>query len=916
MLQKLFSIIIFFAIFIVASIIISIIPISYFGNIIAKQLETMSVKVVNSDMWNLRLFGVSAYTSYASFETTFDKYNAKAKVYVEELSHNLISGNNYCNKIIANIYIDNPHLIQDATLDILSLVSGKNYFFNINNLTINIYSKKNVLNGDNKTKTINGIGVNDDKDDNKLKTVSNDYSDYQSIFELSFTNVVLQNKLNEAIYRFNTFINKNESVEIAVRSINGKKNNKSFDVKIDGDDFRCSIHNNYKNGKLVCKIKNLLDVLEDLDIDVSNGFYKNILDKTLSVNLDILYQNQTFVLNGSFGLNDDFGTFFYNGDKNSIMLTFDKIDFDKKHLEDVNLDLDVVQTDITKDLSKQFIHKSINDVNTLSQLARMIFYFSQLSYFDVNVNVGDVMLNNTQVKQLTFLAEKKVNRDKIDIYKFSGSIDGDVFNIEKRKDDNHIFTATGVNFLSFCNFFDINFLKYEGFLKNYLVYGLINFYTNGVKMNNMNVLINDNKVLSYSFDYNYDSLFNKTKTIRIVNISNVNSLNDYVNFNTLYKQYYGKFLEYQSNQQQDATLLKSMFLKSLNDDFVKNTIAIENSRIFDNTIRNLIFTTSEKNSHTEFELVANSDIFTGAVKFNAGNINDYYNVNTDIKASYLNFLNLKDFKNEFELAIKETTQKAFFDDKDYNVPSFFGVNGKIDIDVDNLIFTNDKTCQKLSGKINIGNGIFSSEDLTCKMPNGSSLSAISKLSLQRTPEASFGITFNGVKTGLIVKTPINGDVYAQCVFQTRGFNPVNWMKFLDGKCSFVVQSLALQNFDLVSLGKSLVGNGIKKDVDYNDIVNGGTLYFKQSNGSIVINDSIAKGDIKFSRELVSGSAEYEYDIFNKNVKSLSGSFAVMGKRTTEEEPFAFYVPFACSGKSVTPKCIIDWKQLEEMIKSV
>ena len=236
----------------------------------------MSVKVVNSDVWNFRLFGVMAYTSYASFETTFDKYDAKAKFYVEELSHNLISGNNYCNKIIANIYIDNPNLIRNTMLDVLSLVRDKYYFFNINNLTINIYTKSDVLNGDRKFNTSNRQSTNSNNntnnniEGNKATNSSNDYSDYQSIFELSFTNVVLRNKLNEVIYRFNTFINKNESVEIAVRSINGKKNNKSFDVKIDGDDFRCSIHNNYKNGKLVCKIKNLLDVLEDLDIEEAN----------------------------------------------------------------------------------------------------------------------------------------------------------------------------------------------------------------------------------------------------------------------------------------------------------------------------------------------------------------------------------------------------------------------------------------------------------------------------------------------------------------------------------------------------------------------------------------------------------------------------------------------------------------------
>ena len=918
MLQKLFSIIICFAIFIVASIIISIIPISYFGNIISKQLETMSVKIVNSDVWNFRLFGLSVYTSHASFETTLDKYGATAKFYVEELSHNLINGNNYCNKIIANIYIDNPNLIKDTILDILSSIQDKTYIFNINNLMINIYTKHDALMADGNVKLLSDLSIHKDGGEHRVMVVDGSNKDYRATFELLFTNVVLQNKLDELFYQMNISISKDKNVKVVFKTVNDKQSKKAFDIRVDGDDLRCAVYSNYKNGKMACKMKNFLNILKDLGMDISNSFYENIFDKNISVNLDLLYQNKTFVLQGSFGLNDDFGTLFYNGDRNYLTLRSDRIVLDKKHIDNVNfdIDLDIMQTEISQELSKPYIVTYNHDINTLSQLARMIFYFSQLSHFYINVDIGEIILNDTQAKQLTILAEKKVNRNKIDVYKFTGSIDGDVFNIEKQKDDNYIFTATGVNFLSFCNFFDINLLKYEGFVKNYTVYGLIHLYTNGVKINNMNVLINENKVLSYSLDYNYDSLFNQTKTTRIVNISNINSLSDYVNLNLLYKQYYGKFLEYQSNQQQDATLLKGMFLKSSNDDVVKNTFAIESSKIFDNNIRNLIFTTSEKNNRTEFELVANSDIFTGAIKFNTDNINDYYNINTDVKASYLNFLNLKDLKNDFELAIKETTKKAFFDDKDYNIPSFFGVNGKINVDADNVIFANDKVCKKISGKINIGNGIFSSEDLTCKMPNGSSISAISKISLQRIPEASFGITFNGVKTGLLVKTPVNGDIYAQCLFQTRGFNPVNWMKFLDGKCSFVVQSLALQNFDLVSLGKSLVANGIKKDVDYNDIVNGGTLYFKQSNGSIVINDSIAKGDIKFSRELVSGSAEYEYDIFNKNVKSLSGSFAVMGKRTTEEEPFAFYVPFACSGKAVTPNCIIDWKQLEEMIKAV
>ena len=119
MLQKLSSVIILFAVATVASIIISIVPISYLENIISRQLETISVKITRSDVWNFRLFSITAYTSYATFETTFDKYGAKAKFYVEGLSYRLISGNNYCNKVIANIYIDDPNLIKDVILDAL-----------------------------------------------------------------------------------------------------------------------------------------------------------------------------------------------------------------------------------------------------------------------------------------------------------------------------------------------------------------------------------------------------------------------------------------------------------------------------------------------------------------------------------------------------------------------------------------------------------------------------------------------------------------------------------------------------------------------------------------------------------------------------------------------------------------------------
>ena len=167
----------------------------------------------------------------------------------------------------------------------------------------------------------------------------------------------------------------------------------------------------------------------------------------------------------------------------------------------------------------------------------------------------------------------------------------------------------------------------------------------------------------------------------------------------------------------------------------------------------------------------------------------------------------------------------------------------------------------------------------------------------------------------LLNTPYNGYISAQIAGKTLGFNPVKWINNFSGNGKIIVQNLQIPHFDLLNLSKNIIQNGINKDINYNEIVNNQSLYFKQAEGNLLIENGIIRGDLTMSRELVSGSLEYEY-LYTQNIlKKLSGSFATMMAKERLSTPFPIYLPVACNGFLNNPQCLVDWKQLDETIES-
>ena len=281
-------------------------------------------------------------------------------------------------------------------------------------------------------------------------------------------------------------------------------------------------------------------------------------------------------------------------------------------------------------------------------------------------------------------------------------------------------------------------------------------------------------------------------------------------------------------------------------------------------------------------------------------------------------LNLTSFKpifNDFEKATSHSVEKVFFENQNYNIPSFIGLNGNLNIQIDNFILNNGKTIQNLSGSFTLKDGVFESKDFQFKYGNGDIFSNIT-LSLQNTPDLQIGLAASGINIDYLIDTPLDGYVSNQCKLTARGFNPYLFIHDMKGKCTMIVQNLYMPKFDLLNTSNYIITNGIKKGYNYGQLIGKNALAFSQGKGELLLENGILKGDIAFARELVSGSAEFEYSFDTDLINKLAGSFVMMVAREKLETPFPIYLPVACNGKPQEPECLVNWQQLEEVINSV
>ena len=212
----------------------------------------------------------------------------------------------------------------------------------------------------------------------------------------------------------------------------------------------------------------------------------------------------------------------------------------------------------------------------------------------------------------------------------------------------------------------------------------------------------------------------------------------------------------------------------------------------------------------------------------------------------------------------------------------------------------------------MNDGIIKSNNFTFRYKDGDVVANM-VLAMQGRPDLKLGFSVSGININDIIQSPLNGYVSLQFNCKTYGFNPVQFIKKINGKGKFVIQNIKIPHFDLLNTSNEIIKHGIGQDVDYYGMILNKPLLFNIGEGNLFLENGIVKGNISLSRELVSGSANFEYNLYSKTLNKLASSFAMMMVRKRFETPFPIYITIACSGKVVSPECLFNWEQLKSLV---
>ena len=213
----------------------------------------------------------------------------------------------------------------------------------------------------------------------------------------------------------------------------------------------------------------------------------------------------------------------------------------------------------------------------------------------------------------------------------------------------------------------------------------------------------------------------------------------------------------------------------------------------------------------------------------------------------------------------------------------------------------------------MGDGMVGTKNFKFNMGGGEVL-VDGSLSLRGKPAFQAGISMSGLDLKRVLRNSLEGYLSIQRTISSYGFNPVKFIDGLDGKGIVIIQNLKIPNFDLLNVSSNIIQNGIKEGKDYKKDIAKNSIIFPKVTGNLLLINGLLNGDATFSRELVSGSVEYEYKLFEGFLTKLSGSFASMIVRKKFEEPFVIYTPIACSGIITAPQCMAKWEQFDKVVE--
>ena len=104
----------------------------------------------------------------------------------------------------------------------------------------------------------------------------------------------------------------------------------------------------------------------------------------------------------------------------------------------------------------------------------------------------------------------------------------------------------------------------------------------------------------------------------------------------------------------------------------------------------------DNNKSTELNLNIDSALSKGTLNFAIKNIDGKETVSGNAKIKSVDLRYLDTLNNSVKNATGKNFKDIFFEDKEYNIPSFLGINGNFGLNIDSLIFSPNTAIQKTS----------------------------------------------------------------------------------------------------------------------------------------------------------------------------------------------------------------------------
>ena len=882
------------------AIIASIMPLGFVGNIMVQKMQKMEITLDNSSIWTFRLLGMKAATGDVRFDTTIN--DVKFEGSGENIVYSIISKKASMDRLSLDITVPYSKNFDDVIKEIFQKVSR--------NITYSFKAKRLILN----------IYINNEKGNKKL---------YDEIIINNFETTKTKKYVK---YMADLNIDGERQMNLFFSIDRPNKPNFEINGKMNNGNLVCYVHNARYNSNFSCSINNLVRLMHDLGINLENDFFKHIFTKTLKVNGKIDNKSDGVAkVYGNINISGDSGKFEYNAIKHNLQINFDKLNLDNSITEDFDEDDDEKDNDIglTKEEQAmlmsgkggQILLRSFDEiyakVNSLEKIANFMFSTTHSAELNSSININEIKLNDVNINNVKLFAVKKKNSYAFNAFEMSAMFGGNnALQIKNTPNQVGNFLVVGKDIGIIKQLLNSKYISPNLHSNNYIFRGDLQMSANGFRLKNLNGFVDKRNVLNYDNELAYDIVKKRTVKSERLKISGIN-IDNYFNMPEIYRAQYNSFFARQLSDKQDAVLWKWLFEKDNSEsegDDIKQRIFLNNVSYGGRLIEVFLVDNSEKKNSLRTEIVINSPAINGSLDFSVKNTSeDRYSIFGNLKATKIDLSDITHFELDYATATHSTLKQTFYDDHDYNIPSMLGINGKMDVDIKSLKTKNKIPIDNINGTLNMGDGMISTKNFKFNMKGGEVLTDGS-LSLRGKPAFQAGISMSGLDLKQVLGNSLEGYLSIQGTISSYGFNPVKFIDELDGKGIVIIQNLKIPNFDLLNVSSNIIQNGIKEGKDYKKDIAKNSIIFPKVTGNLLLINGLLNGDATFSRELVSGSVEYEYKLFEGFLTKLSGSFASMMVRKKFEEPFVIYTPIACSGIITAPQCMAKWEQFDKVVE--